>query len=255
MRNCAHSTSFCTYNTRGSRVTRSETRSSADLQAEYLRQNYTPASFAFTPPTYSEYPYEEANNYQAELASNRVQEEKKKECPAYRDLSFYDSCCDRDYTSGKPSAPTPKTPRNSPDCGVDKCVVHLKPDTSPTKDKDSNHRLGECWMLEGLVDDPLGVGPEMLKELTGFLPGYDVETIYSMVSMANTSKFLFDNDNLIRVTPKGAVKQLFGSNACLYKRIKNFVRQKESQRPGPRATPGLNEPHIEISEKALHKSI
>lgn len=258
MRNCGQSTLSCTHNTGSSRVTRSETRSSTDLQADYLRKHYTPASKVYTPPTYSKYPYEEANTYQEELASHRYQEEEQNESPAYRDLPFSDSHCDREYIIGKPSAPKRKTPRSSPECSVGNCMVHPKAKAhkaSPTENKESNIRLGECKMLEGRVDDPLGVGSDLMKELMGYLPGCEVDTIYSMVSMANTSKYLFDRDNLIRVQAKDAVKYLFGKNACLFKRIKDFVRDKDSQKLAPRPTPGINEPHIEITEKALHKSI
>lgn len=127
------------------------------------------------------------------------------------------------------------------------------------KNKRSRSRhsgLGSCF-AEGDRDDPLGMGPELMEEFQGTMPDQDMSVIYPLITMANTSKFLFDGTNMIRLAPKNSVRQIFGSNPNLYLRVKQFVRQRSHHEEllGTRATPEINEPHREIAEKDLHHLI
>lgn len=208
-----------------------------------------PGSYSHEPPTYSTYPYEVESSYFSNLyqagggnsnhsdTGNCSCVEKqdstelsdayfdflcgKNKKTNYKDTNYSD-CCDQGQQVKEEDA---IYCQGSFPCSESKKIVPC-----PTKVECEHVLSSDCRELEHGDEDPLGVGPELMEELKesmeGTLATSDRDSIYSLISMASNSKFLFDGDNMIRVQPKGSVRQLFGTNPELISRIKRFVRQK-----------------------------
>lgn len=214
-----------------SRAEKSQSRCSTESnqgqgQGQGSRQVAHSSRYSYSPPVYSEYPTD-----------------MNPSTSSYEDQSFdLDSRTAAAYCDQLNSTLVNEPPKKS--SGRHK--KHKRPRSA----------LGSCF-AEGDLHDPLGMGPELMEEFQGTMPDQDMSVIYPLITMANTSKFLFDGTNMIRLAPKNSVKQMFGANPNLYWRVKQFVRQRthHEEMLGTRATPELNEPHREISEKDLHHLI
>lgn len=270
------------------RIKRSRTKfESTPISSSSAYDQYYSGVYNYPPPTYSAYPYEEQeylpevdanaedNNYQAENCDNE-QNYSSAYIDAYYDYLYkhtnnnnysFDNNNNNNEDNYNDQPQVQQQVEVPPQCVRANCGMHsnkVATTTATNSQQQHQHRLGECRTLETGDEDPLGVGPELICELRELLKGTGLcsrEFIYSLISMAHNSKFLFDGDNLIRVQPRGTVRQLFGTNACLYGRIKAFVRQKECGRStatataATRATPAMNEPHPEIASATIHRRI
>lgn len=232
---------------------RSQTKACcSDLDSKRHR-NYS-ETYSSAPPTYSKYRCD-VSMYNGSPSKSFLREQayferEEKQKPNYYDYMFENNCYDVDRpsksrskenicTSSSPQVVLPKTGVKSPSysnkCQVAACKAKSrsksKAKRSKSKSQCNEHILGECRALEKGMEDPLGLGPELIEELTQYVDGMkvggmDKEFVYSLVSMASNSKFLFDGANLIRVQPQGTVRTLFGTNPFLYTKIKKFVREK-----------------------------
>lgn len=208
----------------------------------------SPGSYSYDPPTYSTYPYEVESSYFSNLynSDGYSNHQETGSCPCIdkqesTELSnaYFDFLCGRNkknnYKDNNSSDYCDQGQQKKEEdviyCqGSFPCSESKKIVPFPTKVECEHVLSASCRELEHGDEDPLGVGPDLMEELKesmeGTLATSDRDSIYSLISMASNSKFLFDGDNMIRVQPKGSVRQLFGTNPELISRIKRFVRQK-----------------------------
>lgn len=189
-------------------------------------------AFEYTPPAYSAYSAypvdeEEASVYHNLIPGPEVPRVEEKDCLTDQqqklpELSrvYYDFLFDSSYMPAgdcESGDPINSQPGGNASLDLTKSNYH--------------HKLGECRALEAGEEDPLGVGPELMQELKESLEGTeladaDKESLYSLISIASNSKFLFDGNNMVRVRLQGSIRQRFVTNPDLFARIKKFVRQK-----------------------------